>query len=407
MLVNTGNIPLQQPGVRLPFTPYQQPQQQKEELKPPEQNLPRFLNYYADYSGCGHWRMIWPEQILNGHMKAVVHGTTVMNADPRYYINVKGCRIQRQATPQQLEFVKFLKDLSNRSDSPCKGMRLIYEIDDICFKEDIPDYNKYKTAFEDPKIRQSAQEMMSICDEITVTNNFMRDYYMSKTGNKNVTVVPNFMPKWWIGRHCDINRTMESYEKNKRKPRILYAGSGAHFDVDQRVKFKDDFYHVNEVIRKTCDKYQWVFMGGHPLPLMDLVQSGKVEFHDWKKLYDYGQGLYDLNVNMMVAPLQDNIFNKSKSDLKYIEACALGLPIACQDLCTYENAPIKFKTGDEMIAQIETTLKDRKRYKSICKKARQYAETRWLEDDKNIDCYLELYQYGVGDPKRVNLSRYN
>ena len=29
------------------------------------------------------------------------------------------------------------------------------------------------------------------------------------------------------------------------------------------------------------------------------------------------------------------------------------------------------------------------------------------EDDKNIDCYLELYQYGVNDPKRVNLSRYN
>ena len=409
MLVNTGNIPLRPPEIRLPFKPYQQPQKQQpeEELKPPEQNLPRFLNYYADYSGCGHWRMIWPEQILNGHMKAVVHGTTVMNADPRYYIQAKGVRIQRQATPQQLEFVKFLRDLSNKPESPCNGMRLIYEIDDICFKEDIPEYNKYKTAFEDPKIRESAQEMMSICDEITVTNNFMRDYYMSKTGNKNVTVVPNFMPKWWIGQHCDINRTMESYDKNKRKPRILYAGSGAHFDVDLRVKFKDDFYHVNDVIRRTCDKYQWVFMGGHPLPLIDLVRNGKIEFHDWKKLYNYGQGLYDLNVNMMIAPLQDNIFNKSKSDLKYIEACALGLPIACQDLCTYENAPIKFKTADEMVDQIDTVLKDRKRYKSICKKARQYAETRWLEDDRNIDCYLELYQYDINDPKRVNLSRYN
>ena len=125
------------------------------------------------------------------------------------------------------------------------------------------------------------------------------------------------------------------------------------------------------------------------------------------RLYEYGQKLFDLNVNMIVAPLQDNIFNKSKSDLKYIEACALGLPIACQDLCTYENAPIKFKTGDEMIAQIEHTLQDAKRYKSICKKATNYANSRWLEDDKNIDCYMELYQYEVGDPKRVNLLRYN
>jgi len=400
-----GNIPFQTPAFgQKPFQNNiigQKPPISKTP-KSPETKLPRFLNYYADYSGCGHWRMIWPEQIMNAHSKAVVHGTTVMNVDERYYVQTKGVRIQRQATPQQLEFVKWLRKVADKNK-----FRLIYEIDDICFYEDIPDYNKYKTAFADPKIRNSSQEMMSMCDEITVTCPFMRDYYRDKTGNKNVTVVPNFMPKFWLGHYSNPSRTMESYDMHKKKPRILYAGSGAHFDTEQRVKFKDDFYHVNEVIRKTIDKYQWVFLGAHPLPIRDLVQSGKVEFHPWKRLFEYGQGLYDLNVNMIVAPLQDNTFNRAKSDLKYIEACALGLPIACQDLCTYENAPIKFTTGDEMIAQIETTLKDRKRYKALCKKATQYADTRWMEDDKNIDCYTELYQYNVGDPKRVNLSRYN
>ena len=398
------NLPFKQnsPFGITPFTTPTQQEAPKEAPKAPEEGLPRFLNYYADYSGCGHWRMIWPEQIMNAHNKAVVHGTTVMNLDERYYGQVKGVRIQRQATPQQKQFVSWLRQLADKNN-----FRLIYEIDDICFGEDIPDYNKYKTAFTDPEIRKSSQEMMAMCDEITVTCPFMRDYYREKTGNQNVTVLPNFMPKFWLDRFYDPSRTMESYDKNKKKPRILYAGSGAHFDVEQRVKFKDDFYHVNDVIRKTVDKYQWVFLGAHPLPIIDLVRSGKVEFHPWRKLYEYGQGLYDLNVNMIVAPLMDNTFNRAKSDLKYIEACALGLPIACQDLCTYENAPIKFITGDDMIAQIEKTLSDRKYYKAICKKARQYADTRWLEDDKNIDCYTELYQYGVNDLKRVNLSRYN
>ena len=405
MINPQGNVPFQSTPFNIkPFTSNNniKPQINQKLEKPPETQLPRFLNYYADYSGCGHWRMIWPEQVMNAHNKAVVHGTTVMNVDPRYYTQTKAVRIQRQATPQQLEFVKFLRKLADANN-----FRLIYEIDDICFHEDIPDYNKYKTAFTDPKIRQSAQEMMEICDEITVTCPFMRDYYASKTNNKNVTVIPNFMPKFWIGGKSDINRTMESYEKNKRKPRILYAGSGAHFDVENRTKFRDDFEHVNDAIRRTVDKYQWVFLGAHPLPIRDLIQNGKIEFHPWKRLYEYGQGLYDLNVNMIVAPLQDSTFNRAKSDLKYIEACALGLPIACQDLCTYENAPIKFRTGDEMIDQIESTLRDRKRYKSLCKKASQYADTRWLEDDMNIDCYTELYQYGVNDPKRLNLSRYN
>eukprot|EP01043_Picozoa_sp_COSAG02_P092641 COSAG02_NODE_29237_length_573_cov_1.101266_1_plen_88_part_10 len=59
---------------------------QKPTPQPPELACPRFMNYYADYSGCGHWRMIWPEQVMNAHNKAVVHGTTVMNGDARQYI---------------------------------------------------------------------------------------------------------------------------------------------------------------------------------------------------------------------------------------------------------------------------------------------------------------------------------
>ena len=249
MISTKGSLPFQTPAFQKPFTVNNEHAHNKivqKKAVPSEVGLPRFLNYYADYSGCGHWRMIWPEQIMNAHNKAVVHGTTVMNADPRYYGDVKGVRIQRQATPQQLEFVKFLRSLADRNN-----FRLIYEIDDICFHEDIPDYNKYKSAFTDPRIRQSAQEMMEICDEITVTCPFMRDYYMSKTNNKNVTVVPNFIPKFWLGGKSNLNRTMESYEKNKRKPRILYAGSGAHFDVDNRVKQRDDFHHVNEAEKLT------------------------------------------------------------------------------------------------------------------------------------------------------------
>ena len=89
-----GNRPFQQGN---PFQPMQtQPVQLQQPVKPPEPNenqLPRFLNYYADYSGCGHWRMIWPEQVMNAHSKACVHGTTVMNLDERYYVQTKGVRI--------------------------------------------------------------------------------------------------------------------------------------------------------------------------------------------------------------------------------------------------------------------------------------------------------------------------
>jgi glycosyltransferase involved in cell wall biosynthesis len=369
---------------------------------PPETLLPRALNYYADYSGCGFWRMIWPEHVINAHQKMVVHGSTVMCFDPNYFRGVKAVRIQRQATEHQLRFIQFLKQISQEHK-----FRLIYEIDDLVFAEDIPEYNKFKPAFTDPKIRQTAQAIMAMCDEITVTNKFMKDYYAEKTGNKNITVIPNYPPKFWMGQFYNEKRLSENFDRFQKKPRVLYAGSGAHFDVENRVGQNDDFAHVNRIIESTIDKYQWVFLGAFPLPLQHLVASGKVEFHPWERTYTYAEKIYNLNINAMVAPLQDNTFNRAKSDLKLVEASCFGIPIVCQDMCTYEDATFKFKTGDEMVDQLDVILGKKGKYMNLSAKARKFADSRWLELDQNIDKYVELYTHPYGDPNRKLINKLN
>lgn len=376
--------------------------QQSLQLTPPEANLSRAIQYYADYSGCGFWRMIWPEHLLNAYNHMTVHGSTVMCLDPRYYVHAKVVRIQRQATPHQLEFVKFLNEVKKQV-----GFRLIYEIDDIVFSEDIPEYNKFKPAFTDPSIRKNIIDIMNLCDEITVTCQFMKEYYESKTGHKCVTVVPNYPPKFWIGNHYDSKMISDNFDQYQKKPRVLYAGSGAHFDVENRVGQNDDFAHVIKSIADTVDKFQWVFLGAFPLPLRSLVESGKIEFHPWANLYNYGEKIKNMRVNMMVAPLQDSNFNKSKSDLKLIEANAFGIPIACQNLCTYEDAPFKFNTGEEMIEVIKDVLSKKGRYMNLSAKARAAANTRWLENPENLQCYTELFMNPHGDKNRVRLNEIN
>lgn len=370
--------------------------------QPPEAQLTRVVNYYADYSGCGFWRMIWPEHVMNAHQKLVVHGSTVMCFDPNYFRDVKAVRIQRQATPGQLQFVKFLKEVGSQF-----GFKLIYEIDDLVFSEDIPEYNKFKPAFVDPEIRKVSQEIMELCDEVTVTCDFMKDYYSSKTNNKNVTVIPNYPPKFWMGNFYNEKRISENYDRSQKKPRILYAGSGAHFDVDNRVGQNDDFAHVNRIIEATKNKYQWVFLGAFPLPLHHMIRSGEAEFHPWERLYTYPEKIYNLRVNAMVAPLQDNTFNKAKSDLKYVEACCYGIPIVCQDLVTYQNAPYRFTTGEEMIDQLDDILAKKGKYMNISAKFRKAADLRWLELDENIDKYVQLYTLPYGDPRRTLINPIN
>jgi hypothetical protein len=362
-------------------------------IEMPEANLPRALNYYADYGGCGYWRMIWPEYLINGYNKGIISGMTQMILDMRFYSSLKAVRMQRQATDSQVAFVEELQKVKKQM-----GFRLIYEIDDIALRDDIPLYNRCRDAFTDQKIVDNIMKVMGSVDEITVTCKFMKDYYQDKTGNKNITVLPNYAPKFWLDKYYDRKKLENNFDKNKKRPRILYAGSGTHIDVLNRTGGKDDFGHIVESIIKARKKFKFVFKGCYPVALKPFINSGEMEFHNWSPLFELPKGLEELGCNAVYAPLVDNIFNKSKSNIKMIESGAIGLPGAFQDLCTYEEAPFRFKTGDELIDQLSTITKDFDSYIKHSTNARKYVETMWLED--HINEYEAVYFTEYGSKER-------
>ena len=92
---------------------------------------------------------------------------------------------------------------------------------------------------------------------------------------------------------------------------------------------------------------------------------------------------------------KDNVFNKCKSDIKYSEACALGLPLVCQDLEPYKKCKYatKFKTGDEFIDVLKKVTKDESSYVRLSDRCVNEAKDLWLENDKNWKKFEELYIY--------------
>jgi len=367
-----------------------------------ETQLPKSVNFLADHSGCGFWRLFWPADQLNSRVESVIMNSCQMIHDEMFFSTLKTVRIQRQATENQYKYVTYLERMRNKF-----GFNLAYEIDDIMYYSDIPEYNKFKPGFSDPKIAEFCTKIMQTCDEITTTNKFIGDYYAEKTGNKNITVIPNYPPRWWIGNHYDEKKISQNFDKNRQKPRILYAGSGAHIDVVGRCKYKDDFYHINEVVRKTVNEYQWVFFGAMPIPLVDLYKAGKIEFHNWTKLYDFPEKIASLNAQIMIAPLQENVFNNGKSDIKLIEAGSFGTPAICQDLVTYKDADFKFKTGDDLVDQIKKLLKSKDDYMRSSRKHRARSEKRFLEHPDNLGMWKELYHFKYAAPERKLLNKFN
>lgn len=375
----------------------QQPVVKKTQSKPQQ---PTVLQYIADSSGCALYRMGWPQQFLNFTDKARVFNSSIMIGDQNLYSPMSVVRIQRQAKNEQKEFVKHLCNLRDKF-----GFKLHYEIDDIVFGEDIPEYNVNRGEFLKPEIRQNIEDMMNWCDEITVTCPFMRDYYRSKLRNQNVTIIPNFQPRMWFDRFYDQNKLNRNYDLNKNKPRVLYCGSAGHYDI-KNTGVKDDTSHVIDVIIKTLNDYQWVFMGAYPRQLEPYIKSRKIEFHPFVNLMEYPKKLDSLNVQAAIAPLADNNFNKAKSDIKWTEMCALGIPCICQDLCTYEKALWKFTTGDEMIDQIKSVVGKAGHYKNLGSKLYKIAQQNWLDNDENIGCYLDLFNHPYNSPERKYLNKW-
>lgn len=382
----------------------QQQIQQPAQPVQPEVSLPRFLNYAGDYSGCGAYRLLWPEYLINMIGTGMSNTITSMIVDPRWYKGVNAVKFQRQASPEQKEFMKYIRQISKEHN-----FKMIYEVDDVVFREDIPDYNRFKFAFDNDEVRNDCIEMINLCDEVTLTCDYIRNLYKEKTGKKEVTVIPNFVPYFWMGHLYNPNKIKDQYLKNKRKPRILYTGSGAHYDVDNKNGGIDDFSHVIDMVRRTVDKYQWIFVGSYPPKLADLVLRGKVEYHPWKSLQEYPSFINDLNAQAMIAPLLDNSFNRSKSDIKYIEACTLGLPCLLQDMETYKDAPdfLKFKTGDELESKLDSILGDRKTYNNNIAMFREIGESRFLERPENIGCHIEALMTPYGSPDRKFLKKWN
>lgn len=365
----------------------------------PGADLPRAVNYVADYSGCGWWRLGAPELLMNYNQKMIISSLTTMIADPKFYTSgICAVKLQRQATPIQKEFVKYLKHIGKHIEA-----KVCYEVDDIVMHEDIPMYNRCRGAFTDPEVRQSITDMIDMCDEMVVVSDFMRDYYKSKTNNKKITTIPNYAPRCWFDRFYDKDEIERNYEKNKKRPRILVTGSGTHYDVGNATNQVDDYSHILQNIIKSRKDFQWVFMGGHPLLLKPFIDNGDVEFVNWSPLMYFANGMHDVGAQATVAALADNNFNRAKSFIKHTEAGHLGIPFIGQDLNPYEESWHKFTTGDEMIDQVKSTLTDTSTYMKDVVKHREYADDFWLDDDKNILKHVEFYTTPYGSPDRKYL----
>jgi hypothetical protein len=351
----------------------------------------------ADKSGCGFYRMTFPTMALQTIARDIrVIDSMKLIADPKFFRDIRVVRLQRQVNDAQCGyFLNFLKPLSQSI-----GFWIVYEIDDVISYDDIPKYNIGRHAFKNENFFRNIRNMLDASDFITVTTEELKDYYVNKYSieESKFIVIPNYLPRWWAGESFNLREILENYIKNSKKPRIGFPVSSSHFDLEGRNNYQDDFTHICDMIKRTYEKYQYVFIGGYPQQLQELVDRKKIEVHRGSDLLNYPRELYAKDLQLVIAPLMDNTFNRCKSNIKLLESWALGIPVYAQNLpCYNKYTDMVFNNGDDLEIKINNFLNDSKKFKKTVKKNRDAVDYNgklaprgwWLE--KNLQQWYNIF----------------
>lgn len=156
-------------------------------------------------------------------------------------------------------------------------------------------------------------------DRLIVTTQPLADLYGKHV--PDVWIMPNTLGETWR----DLRREPQA----RQRLRVGWVGAGQH---------RGDLDLVNEVVRRLAPEVDWVFMGMHTPEMAPYLK----EFHGFVAIADYPKKIASLDLDIAIAPLEDNRFNQCKSNLRLLEYGAMGWPVVCSDVYPYRtrNAPV-------------------------------------------------------------------
>lgn len=265
---------------------------------------PTLVVHPADQWGCGHYRMIQPfesmrKEGLSGGMIAREWLTVpeMARLDPEVFV------YQRHITDAALQNMDYARRFLKKP--------IVYELDD--YLPNLPLKSAYRKNM--PKdILKSLRRSLRYVDRFVVSTYPLADAF--KGLHPDIQVAENLLPVHWWG---DL---VSGGAPRPDKPRVGWAGGIGH---------TGDLELVESVVKDLAKEVDWVFFGMCPDKLRPFVK----EVHEGVDITRYPQKLASLNLNLAIAPLEDNLFNQCKSNLRLLEYGACGFPVVCSDVEPY------------------------------------------------------------------------
>lgn len=267
----------------------------------------------ADSGGCGHYRLRQPAKLLAfNHVAQVKEASFFLKDEHIAELNPYKFVTQRQTELDQCRELR-------RYKSSFPNIPVQMDLDDLLWQ--VPPGNGYHKRFSKNN-RKAIFENIRYVDIMTASTVPLA-LEIEKIRRGKVHVYPNL-----VSSHFFI----PPRPRTRGKLRVGWAGSATH---------EGDLSQIKSVVMHTLDMVDWVFMGYCP-----EWAKGLVEFHPGVVVEEYMKYLPKLNLDVAVAPLEHNLFNECKSNLKLLEFSAIGVPVITTDIYPYSENP-GFKIKDK------------------------------------------------------------
>jgi len=272
----------------------------------PHRPQPRVLAHPADAHGSGQYRVLQPLAALRA--AGVVEGTAhalLLDTVEQHRIDPDVVILQRRVGEVDLARIAAMPRHSH-------ALR-IYELDDYLLE--LPAGSAHRAQLP-PDIRRSLPRALGLVDRVVVSTPALAEALAGL--HPDIRVARNRLPPAWWTRLPQVHRNTGP------RPRVGWAGGIGH---------GGDLEMMLEVVRTLAGEVDWVFMGMCP----DRLRPHVREFHPGVDIEVYPRALARLNLDLALAPLEDNRFNACKSNLRLLEYGACAFPVVCSDIEAYRD----------------------------------------------------------------------
>jgi glycosyltransferase involved in cell wall biosynthesis len=246
------------------------------------------------------------------------------------------------------------------------GIPVVMDIDDLI--TDVPAKHSSHTGY--TQIKDDIERMIRSADFVTVTNNRLKSYLSPYSSN--IHVLPNLIDEriWLTGE--------ERASRGKEKITIGYSGSLPH-SYDLKIVFPAIRYILSKYTGKVCFKLIGCISEElKGVPGVDHI--GEVQPYK-----NYARALKECDFDIVFAVLEDNPFNRSKSNIKFLEYSICGYPGVYSRVGPYIDSITHNETGllvnnttEEWIQAIELFINDPALRRRIGRNAYEHVKADYL-----------------------------